>query len=182
VSRGVLRWVQCSGCPKLTRKRKVYPNAPTKCAACQAAGARERTARWRDAHKLEALDRAAKWAAEHPEKMREHRRRWAEKHHARTKRRARIAARLRRKQAKALLAGLPCMECGQQHTEQLRERILRRMLPCTSQEIHEAWDCIWGPAGFEFKGSAGSQMLRKDLQRIGATSIKRGEYVLVRAA
>jgi len=122
---------------------------------------------WRKAHKNHIRAYFSKWRVEHRQHTRNYNRRW----------------RKEQKQAvNEVLDSIPCLDCGMHHTEALRERLLRRMLPASSEEIHEAHQCIWGPSGFEHRGSAGAQRLRRDLQALGAISIGRGEYMLRSAA
>ena len=137
---------------------------------------REYTAQWRQDKREHVRAYHRKWRQEHKEQWKAIQRRNVLKHKATVAKRDRKYKKRQKEIVKSLYDSMPCLECGMRHTQELRERILRRMLPCHSIEIHEAWMCIWGPAGNEHRGSAGAQMLRRDLQRIGALSLKKGEY------
>jgi hypothetical protein len=148
------------------------------CRQCELAKVRAKSKEWYDAHKGERD--SGGWWRSHPEERKAYIAAYREKNRKKLRRYFRKYGRDRYKRDKQLIANLPCFDCGQKHTEELRLRILRRMLPCGSREIHDAWMCIWGPAGE--KGGAGAQRLRRDLEMLGAISIKRGEYMLARAA
>lgn len=73
--------------------------------------------------------------------------------------------------------GYFCSECGTDHSEELRHRILRRMLPCTAADVLEAWPHYW-PRGSRGEGRpGGSKTLSRDLRALGAVNVG-GTWVL----
>jgi len=55
-----------------------------------------------------------------------------------------------------------CTECGSSHAPEDRQAVVRRMLPCSAEDLREAHPCWW--AG----GAAGDRMLWRDLHTAGA--------------
>lgn len=168
--------VPCSDCGTMVRRLKRRPRVT--CTPCGKKNNAAKSRQWYAEHK--ATVDTGKWWREHPEKRVEYMRAYREKNRTHLRLYARLYARRSYRRNKKLLADLPCDDCGMNHTDERRATILRRMLPCHTSEIHEAWTCIWGPAGK--KGSAGEQRLYRDLERIGAERIRQGEYGLPRRA
>lgn len=155
--------VPCAGCGKpLVR---YSGRASAKCLKC-------RNTLWRKPYD-------AKWREANRERVREYDRRWRVAHIDERRASHRKAKKTLKRRTDATLATVPCLGCGMFHTPERRRAILLRMLPCHTSEVHEAWGCIWGPAGFEHKSSAGAKRLQRDLREIGAYSRgTRGGYYL----
>jgi hypothetical protein len=168
------KMVPCSKCQKPIRRR-ICKN-PT-CSTCQRNNRLAYFSERYMAGKLAGVERP-NWCATHKEQRRAWAAKYREANRERIRRQDNLRARKRAKADRALLSDLPCLDCGMKHTQERRATILRRMLPCHTSEIHEAWDCIWGPTGFEHKGSAGAQRLRRDLMLLGAVSVGMGHYKL----
>lgn len=154
--------VRCSHCHNSCWKQTQRKD--TRCRLCVNAMVRERYAahkgeidsgRWWRAHPAERLAYMAKWREKNREKLREYHREYQRE--------------LRKREVEqnaAVIASLPCFECGMRHTMERRAAILRRMLPSGAHDIREAWSCIWGAP--DETHSAGERMLYYDLSRIGA--------------
>jgi hypothetical protein len=159
--------IRCSKCGKSIRRMVRRKNA-----ACNACNKSRKTA-WCEQHReyLRKYDR--EYYEEHQEERRQQWRAWVNSnraHHRAVRRKYRKRTDRETRQIAAELDGL-CDSCGMTHTQEIRARILRRMLPCSPADIHEAWPCIWGAGGRAGKTGAGPQRLYRDLHRLGAVRL-----------
>jgi hypothetical protein len=68
-----------------------------------------------------------------------------------------------------------CDDCGGIHSPEARQRVVRRLLPCSADGIREAiiegWPCLYGPME---KNGAGARMLQRDLHAMGSVRVMVG--------
>jgi hypothetical protein len=154
--------IRCASCSKsLHRKR---PNPKARCKSCY----RTYSADWRKKNRAHVQALHAAWRAQNQERIQGYTAAYMEANGDRVRKRNAACHRRCRRDAKALLNALPCMDCGMRHTWERRARILRRMLPTTAHEIREAWTCVWGDPWVD---DAGGRKLYRDLHAIGAVRV-----------
>lgn len=73
-----------------------------------------------------------------------------------------------------------CMDCGLPHVPEVRQRVLKRMLPCTIKEVLTEYPCLFAARVFKEGRGLESRALFRDLHALGAAS-KRGVWELPRA-
>lgn len=61
-----------------------------------------------------------------------------------------------------LVDGRYCTRCGYSHAREDRLARIRRMLPCSIEEIRAAWPCLYADED-------GHELARRDLRGVGAT-------------
>lgn len=150
---------------------RVRPLPGAKCKPCDRAYFR----RWWSDHKG-VLD-SGKWCRENKDKRKKYLRKWRAANREKVRHQKRQYERGQAVKLKALIAELPCLDCGMRHTEERRHKILARLLPMTTHEIREAWSCIWSSPSES--SSSGERLLYRDLAAIGAVR-DGGTYSLAR--
>ncbi len=64
-----------------------------------------------------------------------------------------------------------CVFCGHTHSAAERLRVVRRMLPCTAEDVLDGWSCL-------FDGPEGREQLQGALRELGAVCDADGEWCL----
>lgn len=135
--------VPCSFCPVVMRRELSF--AVNRCPKCKDAwrkawaarnpeiiAAAQKRYKIANAEVVEAYNK--KWKQEHPERVKVHnrraRRRWRKNE---------------QKRNAAVLASLPCPDCGYSHSLERRLAILRRCADLSPTEVRDAYPCLWGP-------------------------------------
>lgn len=158
---------KCNGCRRFILRRVVRPEANT-CGKCKR---KNHNAQMRAKHQQNKIDDKVRpnppWTPATLERQRAWRKKNYLKYRAYQTKYHRARRKKEREKNEALIRSLPCFTCGQKHTQELRARIIRRMLPCSARELRSAWPCIWGDSS-DRGASEKAKMLTRDLQKTGA--------------